>query len=104
MLSAIVLLCVEMTCSGTVGLTVLAQIETSAIDHFVELVGLADKNKDGRIDFDEFEDMGTSFIISMHLHCTQTHSSQYNQEKDPNGWGPSDTGQRAFPDVRPRCR
>lgn len=37
------------------------QIETSAVDHFMELVEECDKNKDGKIDFEEFEDMGTTF-------------------------------------------
>ncbi|KAJ3567954.1 hypothetical protein NP233_g6035 [Leucocoprinus birnbaumii] len=34
-----------------------ATIETSAADHFMELVEQSDKNKDGKIDFEEFEDM-----------------------------------------------
>ena len=35
-----------------------AQIETSVVSHLLELVDEADKNKDGKIDFDEWEIMG----------------------------------------------
>ncbi|KXN91513.1 External alternative NAD(P)H-ubiquinone oxidoreductase B1, mitochondrial, partial [Leucoagaricus sp. SymC.cos] len=34
-----------------------ATIETSAVPHFIELVEESDKNKDGKIDFQEFEEM-----------------------------------------------
>ena len=37
------------------------QIETSVVAHLLELVDEADKNKDGKIDFDEFEFMSASF-------------------------------------------
>ena len=67
----IVLLCVE-THSHPELLALLVKIETSAIDYFTELVEGSDKNKDGRIDFGEFEDMGNNFIIRVHLHYAQT--------------------------------
>jgi NADH dehydrogenase len=31
------------------------------VDHFMELVDECDKNKDGKIDFEEFEDMGKGY-------------------------------------------
>jgi NADH dehydrogenase len=34
------------------------KIETSLVSHFMEFVQEADKNKDGKIDFDEWEVMG----------------------------------------------
>ena len=34
------------------------QIETSVVSHLLELVDEADKNKDGKIDFAEWEIMG----------------------------------------------
>ena len=37
-------------------------IETSIVSHLLELVDEADKNKDGKIDFEEWEIMGTSGI------------------------------------------
>lgn len=36
------------------------QIETSVVSHLLELVDEADKNKDGKIDFDEWQIMGMS--------------------------------------------
>lgn len=39
----------------------LLQIGTSAVDHFMDLVDESDKNKDGKIDFEEFEVMGVFF-------------------------------------------
>jgi len=41
-----------------------ATIETSVVSHFMELVNEADKNKDGKIDFGEWEYMGGSFELS----------------------------------------
>lgn len=34
------------------------QIETSLVSHFMDLVEAADKDKNGRIDYEEWEDMG----------------------------------------------
>jgi hypothetical protein len=38
------------------------QIETSVVSHLLELVGEEDRNKDGKIDFDEWEAMGKQAI------------------------------------------
>lgn len=35
-----------------------AQIETSVVSHILELVDEADKNKDGKIDYNEWQVMG----------------------------------------------
>lgn len=35
------------------------QIETSIVSHFMELVEDADRDKNGKIDFEEWEIMGT---------------------------------------------
>jgi len=39
------------------------QIETSLVSHFMELVDDADRNKDGKIDFDEWLIMGSSSLV-----------------------------------------
>lgn len=41
-----------------------SQIETSLVSHFLEFVEEADQNKDGKIDFDEWEVMGEFFFSS----------------------------------------
>ena len=38
--------------------SMLPQIETSIVSHFMDLVDVADKDKNGKIDFDEWEIMG----------------------------------------------
>lgn len=39
------------------------QIETSIVSHLLELVDASDKNNDGKIDYDEWEDMGKHLCI-----------------------------------------
>jgi hypothetical protein len=38
------------------------QIETSLVSHLLELVDEADKDKNGKIDFDEFDFMGMPLL------------------------------------------
>ena len=38
-------------------------IETSVVSYLLDLVDEADKNKDGKIDFEEWEIMGTFMVI-----------------------------------------
>jgi hypothetical protein len=40
------------------------QIETSLLNHFLELVDESDKDKNGKIDFGEWEDMGEDSLLS----------------------------------------
>ena len=40
------------------------QIETSLLNHFLELVDESDKDKNGKIDFGEWEDMGENYSLS----------------------------------------
>jgi NADH dehydrogenase FAD-containing subunit len=40
-----------------------ATIETALVPHLMELVDEADKNKDGKIDFDEFEIMSACSLV-----------------------------------------
>jgi hypothetical protein len=46
----------------------LLQIETSVNDYLLDLVDDADKNKDGKIDFEEWQTMGLCLSISTHDH------------------------------------
>lgn len=39
-------------------------IETSVVSHILELVDEADKNKDGKIDYNEWQLMGTAFSLT----------------------------------------
>lgn len=40
------------------------QIETSLVSHLLELVDEADKDKNGKIDFDEFDFMGKELLVN----------------------------------------
>ena len=44
----------------------LHQIETSIVSHLLELVDESDKNKDGKIDFDEWQVMGAPASADLH--------------------------------------
>ncbi|EKM82475.1 NDI, mitochondrial NADH dehydrogenase, catalyzes the oxidation of cytosolic [Agaricus bisporus var. burnettii JB137-S8] len=54
-----------------------ATIETSAVDHFMELVEECDKNKDGKIDFEEFEDMVQK--IQLKIPMAESHLSKVRE-------------------------
>jgi hypothetical protein len=46
------------------------QIETSVVSHILELVDEADKNKDGKIDYNEWQVMGASIRARVMYLCT----------------------------------
>lgn len=64
------------------------------MSHLLDLVDEADKNKDGKIDFDEWEIMGTSPSPCLHMRwallklmcwtCSKTY-----QAEDPHGREPT---------------
>jgi NADH dehydrogenase len=46
-----------------------AQIETSVVSYLLELVDEADRNKDGKIDFDEWETMSDFLFLLLFRWC-----------------------------------
>jgi hypothetical protein len=66
----------------------------------MELVDGADKNKDGKIDFNEFEYMGMAHGRFSCKWYSYSFSSR-DQEKDSNGREPSHTGQTLCLDYTP---
>ncbi|KAI6045551.1 hypothetical protein EDC04DRAFT_2140477 [Pisolithus marmoratus] len=64
-----------------------ATIETSAVDYFLELVDEADKDKNGKIDFDEFEIMVRRIkqripMSESHLEKVRTLFNRYDSDAD----------------------
>jgi hypothetical protein len=62
------------------------QIETSIVSHLLELVDESDKNKDGKIDYEEWSYMGESLFLccnvtTMNKFC---YLSEKDQEEDPD--------------------
>ena len=67
-------------------------IETSIVSYLLELVDEADKNKDGKIDYDEWEIMGTYFDVSLLARMLTGGCSPTHQETHPDGGGPAPEG------------
>lgn len=64
----------------------LIQIETSVVPYLLELVDEADKNKDGKIDYDEWEVMGTFATAHWRSLFSQIlRYSRADQEAYPDG-------------------
>ena len=82
---------------------VVLQIETSVVAHLLELVDECDKNKDGKIDFGEWETMGERFSSSGYGYTfdssflTNRLNSFENQTSDSDGW--VSTGKGTVPKV-----
>jgi hypothetical protein len=62
------------------------QIETSLVPHLLELVEEADRNKDGKIEFDEWKIMGNHAIAILYTtDSSPCATSQTDQEKNTHG-------------------